>query len=95
MSRFLPQGWRFWLVSHGVRDDGRSLRGGVAQGAIVQMRVDRGGFALPVSEQSPHRAQPHPVHHVLRRPNVPEVVDTETGQSGFLSYTDPESVKPI
>ncbi len=43
-----------------ARDDGRSLRGGVPQRAIVEMGVDRGGLARAVSEQPSDRGGPTP-----------------------------------
>ena len=65
----------------GPGDDGGGLRGGVAQGAVVEMGVDCRGFTLPMSEQSPHRAQSDAVHHALGSPSVPAVVDGRPGSS--------------
>ena len=73
---------------------GGQLRGGVAQGAIVHMRVNRRGLALAVAEQSADSGEPHAVHHALRGPGVTEVVDTEARQPGLIADNYPERVEP-
>ena len=58
MFRLVREPRRLGLVSHRSGDDTRRLRGGIPRGGIVEVGVDRGGAALAVPEQPPHRGQP-------------------------------------
>ena len=81
--------------THGARDDGGGLRGSVAQCAVVEMGVDRGGLALAVSEQPSHRAQSDAVHHSLGSPGVPAVVDAHIVEPGETAQLLPAQAEVL
>ena len=72
IARLVGQGRRFGPVSHGAGDDGRGLRGCIAQRAVVEMCVDRGGLAPTVTEQGPYGGAS--VNTDLRFPRSAEVI---------------------